>query len=73
MLWLSLIGLCISSVWAAGVLALGKSVSIYTMLAAPTFAIIGGGSTVLVSVFYSIVSDVVSQADRCVSLTRKHS
>lgn len=63
-LWLSLIGIMISSLWVVGVLALGQSVSIYVVLFSPAFAIIGGGGTVLVSAIYSAVADVVSEADR---------
>lgn len=63
-LWLSLIGIVISSLWIAAVLALGQSISIYVILVSPVFAVIGGGSTVLVSAIYSVVADVVSETDR---------
>lgn len=63
-LWLSLIGIVISGLWIAAVLALGQRISIYVILISPAFAIVGGGSTVLVSAIYSVVADVVSEADR---------
>ncbi|KID89282.1 major facilitator superfamily transporter [Metarhizium guizhouense ARSEF 977] len=63
-LWLSLTGIFVSGLWIAVVLALGQRISIYIILISPVFAVVGGGSTVLVSAIYSVVADVVCEADR---------
>ncbi|EXV03388.1 MFS transporter [Metarhizium robertsii] len=63
-LWLSLAGIFVSGLWIAVVLALGQRISIYIILISPVFAVVGGGSTVLVSAIYSVVADVVCEADR---------
>ncbi|XWX01277.1 hypothetical protein V2A60_009303 [Cordyceps javanica] len=61
---LSLVGVILQAVYGWAVLAMGQTMSINLLLASPLFVLVGGGSTVLVSTMYSIISDVADEANR---------
>lgn len=63
---LALLGLTLQSLYGWAVLAMGQNISINFLLASPFFLLAGGGSTVLVSTMYSIISDVADEANRYV-------
>ncbi|TQV92849.1 hypothetical protein IF1G_08773 [Cordyceps javanica] len=61
---LSLVGVILQAVYGWAVLAMGQTMPINLLLASPLFVLVGGGSTVLVSTMYSIISDVADEANR---------
>ncbi|KAJ6790408.1 hypothetical protein PWT90_07651 [Aphanocladium album] len=61
---LALLGILLQNVYGWAILAMGQKMSINMLLASPLFVLAGGGSTVLVSTMYSIISDVADEANR---------
>ncbi len=63
---LSTLGTLLSAVWIALVLWFRDFFPTRLLLLQAVFQVIGGGNTVSVAVLYSVVADVVSEAERSV-------
>lgn len=50
--------------WVLAVIGLPTIIRVEFILAGPLFAVVGGGSTVLLANLYSIASDLAVQSDR---------